>query len=734
MTQKRLAEFDALIGGYYGKSGGSDIETDPRKRVQDLLSSYYGNSAASTHTRVPQPSVSLSLGCDDGEILSQPPQSAQTRRSGINGAQNAVSLDFEEYVIDVSEADSPSVPDAGPPRAPEAARPPAFQSTPTRTPTPPPARDATPPVSLPVSPDTPVSQSASLTPAEADIVSDIQSIIRGQKVYEKDRGLVDRTTAASNDSSGRGAGYPGVSAQPKNGHEIFDRIAQSMQYANMYDLGSVPLENRFAEFDRQEDQRRRGSKKQTGAAQTGAAQGRPVPQAQPAGIDHVRPTTADFVADLDAIKSKSDTSKFSRPFYDTGEHVLAGNGQYADMLRVGKDKSVRLSYGQVISMGDLYETPQELLDADPAELKRLKTLIVRSTTFYEGKKSNKGLDVSNDEWDDTTHGRYLKLAENNYEHFSPPTVAMGSGLTIHGDNRAQWEHYHRLAIEEAQREFLAQPQGVDIFFERALIINAFGDHFLTDAFAAGHLINKEEMIDRFKAAFLKGSDLTSAAERFFDRVAAAAWKGDVAAKFSKLEMYDYPTVHVPWWLGFIPGALPIAGRDVPVPFHPNIDSASRFASVLKEAAKQQPERVGNLIVKALHDFLNEHGVEVANDAGDGAWMLPGDGTLTVGAGSLTASNLAKNLGIMRKAVQQSIDDINSESIRQSNLDLQKYFDGVWRYVPVLTSASQKRLTALIRDYTDPNSQTLVNAAAQIISEQLKSFIKVLVDEHKLKPA
>lgn len=292
MTQKRLAEFDALIGGYYGKSGGSDIETDPRKRVQDLLSSYYGNSAASTHTRVPQPSVSLSLGCDDGEILSQPPQSAQTRRSGINGAQNAVSLDFEEYVIDVSEADSPSVPDAGPPRAPEAARPPAFQSTPTRTPTPPPARDATPPVSLPVSPDTPVSQSASLTPAEADIVSDIQSIIRGQKVYEKDRGLVDRTTAASNDSSGRGAGYPGVSAQPKNGHEIFDRIAQSMQYANMYDLGSVPLENRFAEFDRQEDQRRRGSKKQTGAAQTGAAQGRPVPQAQPAGIDHVRPTTA----------------------------------------------------------------------------------------------------------------------------------------------------------------------------------------------------------------------------------------------------------------------------------------------------------------------------------------------------------------------------------------------------------------------------------------------------------
>jgi hypothetical protein len=740
MNQKRLAEFDALIGSYYGGSGTSDVQTDPRKRVQDLLSTYYGNPGAATKARAQPSSVSLSLGCDDGEILSQPVQSSKKCASMRNGTQTAqsVSLDFEEYVIDVCEAEPPAASDTY--NGPTPAQQPTGQASPapTRAPVAPPAAPQPTPTTqaAPVAPVAPGSVAQSLSAAEADIVNDIQSIIRGQKVYEKERGMVDRSTASSTNAGGseRTAPYAGVSSQPKDGHAIFDRIAQSMQYANAYDLGTVPLENRFAEFDRQEDQRR-AAKKQNGTPKSAAAPARPVSQPAPPAPDPAQPTTADFVADLDTITSQTMTPAYSRPFYDTGEHVLAGNGQYADMLRVGKGQSVRLSYGQIISMGDLYDTADDLLNADPAELNRLKTLIVRNTTFYEGKKSSASQDVSNEEWDDATKGRYLKLAEANYEHFSPPTVAMGSGLkTKHGNNRSQWEHYHRLAIEDAQQEYLAQPSGVDIFFERALIINAFGDHFLTDAFAAGHLLNKDVMIDRFRSAFLKGKDLTSAGSKFFERVADAAWKGDVAAKFSKLEGVEFPTVHAPWWVGLIPGGLPIAGRDVPVPFHPNIDSADRFATVLKGAAKQQPERVGNLMLKALHDHLNTNGIEVTNGAGDGTWMLPGDGSLTVGTGNLTPANLAKNLEIMRKAVQQSIDDINDPSIRANNLNFQKYFDGVWRYVPKLTSASQKQMTALIRDFTDPNSSTLVQAAAEIVTAQLNSFIKLLIDEHKLQPA
>src|SRR5215471_16357028 len=85
MDPKRLADFDSLIGGYYGKNGQ---DTDPRKRVQDLLSTYYGNPAAALPGRSRAPSVSLSLGCDDGEVLSQPVQAKPRPATG-----QAVSLD-----------------------------------------------------------------------------------------------------------------------------------------------------------------------------------------------------------------------------------------------------------------------------------------------------------------------------------------------------------------------------------------------------------------------------------------------------------------------------------------------------------------------------------------------------------------------------------------------------------------------------------------------------------------
>lgn len=742
MEQKHLAEFDAVIGTYYGKSGPGG---DARQRLRDLLSTYYGNPSVALPARARAPSVSLSLGTDDGEVLSQTGQS-NPAANGNGAAGQASPPDLEEYAIDVCGT-APSPPDragrAEPSIQPSASTAPAPQQQPSvaaapRAAAPQPAspRAAEPSAAAPSAaprPAAPAQPGASAPKDEADIVSEIQSIIRGQKTYRKDQGLVDRSLPPTSGAGGNGTPYAGTSGQPGDGHAIFDRIAQSMQFANAYDLGTVELENRFAQFDRQDDQQRHRPPAGNGIAATPSAPAvRPSQSTVPAAT---AADMADFVADLDVIKATPPRPAVSRPFYDTGEHVLAGNGLYAEMLRAGKGLAVQLSYGQVIAMGDLYDTVDDLLEADPAELNRIKTLIARSTAYYEGKRSNAKLDVSNEEWEAVTQGRYLKLAEGNYEHFAPPLVAMRSALKqTHGDNRSQWMTYHRRAIEDAQQRFLAQTAKVSIFFERALVINAFGDHFLTDAFASGHLINKEAMIDRFRSAFYSGSGLSSAGEKFFEKVADRAWTGDLAAKFSKLETVDYPSVHVPWYVAVLPGGLPLAGRDVPVPFHPNIDSVSRFATVLKEAAKQQPQRVGNLIVKALHDYLNRHGIEVTNNAGDGTWVLPGDGTLMVGPGGLTAANLAKNLAIMRRAVQQSIDDINSPSIQVSNLNFQPLFDGVWRHVPQLTSASQKQMTALIRDHTDPASATLVQAAAEIVTAQLDSFVKLLIEEHKLKPA
>jgi hypothetical protein len=268
----------------------------------------------------------------------------------------------------------------------------------------------------------------------------------------------------------------------------------------------------------------------------------------------------------------------------------------------------------------------------------------------------------------------------------------------HGNHKARWEEYHHRALDEARAAGTAPPL-------RALAINAFGDHFLTDAFASGHLVNKDVVIAYFKQGFLHGSDLTSLAEGFFDRVAAAAFTGDVRTKFSRLE-----TSTLPHWHG------------IPVPFHPNINSADRFATLLKEMCRAAPDRVANLAVKAVHDQLNSAGVEVTNGAGDPAWHLTGDGHMT-----------AQSLAVMRRAVQQSVQNITDPALRAT--PYLECFARVWRYTPVLTPASRGAVTLAVREYTDPRSNALVSAAARLIAAQVDTLIDVLVNqEHRLRPA
>ena len=184
--------------------------------------------------------------------------------------------------------------------------------------------------------------------------------------------------------------------------------------------------------------------------------------------------------------------------YDTGEHVLAGGDLYPDQLRVGTGSGVPFSYGQILAMADLYDTVGDLRNASPAELTALKTLIERDTAYYERRG---GSSVSNKEWNDATGERYLDarrrqllalLAAVGARHEPNPTTKP--------DNKSTWERYHEQAIAEMRAIVAANPNASPSPFG-PLTTNAFGDHFLTDAFAAGHLVNKELVLDRFRSTF-----------------------------------------------------------------------------------------------------------------------------------------------------------------------------------------------------------------------------------------
>jgi hypothetical protein len=154
------------------------------------------------------------------------------------------------------------------------------------------------------------------------------------------------------------------------------------------------------------------------------------------------------------------------------------NGDQKRALREG------LTYGEISALaGDIYKNFDAINRAPLIEVIDLIPLIHRSTT-------------STTQFEKTTGGRYLKLAENNADHFSV-------NLPGKATNRDVWKLNHIKAIEAAKKGNANYAWG----------INAAADHFLMDAFCSGHIrVNKgalqSKKLDQIKAKVLHDIDNT----------------------------------------------------------------------------------------------------------------------------------------------------------------------------------------------------------------------------------
>jgi hypothetical protein len=130
---------------------------------------------------------------------------------------------------------------------------------------------------------------------EDDFMSDMHAIINGQKVFDPASGKTIERDKLLNQKPGKTESPAQEQAQPeiKNEHAIFDKIAQSMQYANAYDLGSVDIENRFNDFDsifdmkERSDLQKKKKKEKESLKQDSSGE--------------VIPNSTDFLKDLDTI-------------------------------------------------------------------------------------------------------------------------------------------------------------------------------------------------------------------------------------------------------------------------------------------------------------------------------------------------------------------------------------------------------------------------------------------------
>lgn len=182
--------------------------------------------------------------------------------------------------------------------------------------------------------------------------------------------------------------------------------------------------------------------------------------------------------------------------------------------------------------------------------------------------------------------RYLALAASNDDHFVAPgrsDAATGSGA---GSALAAYRRLHQVALDEARRLGL---QGGDI--SKAMAREAAAQHYLSDAFAAGHLRTPVAEIRRY-------------------------WKARYPAFWEQLQRKVASDT-----------AMALRELSLMIRLLPGRFLQRRTLSELTTRTSQYPElSVGDLVARVFHDWDNTHGLVV-----DGGAVVFGDGHVEDGA-------------------------------------------------------------------------------------------------------
>jgi hypothetical protein len=377
--------------------------------------------------------------------------------------------------------------------------------------------------------------------------------------------------------------------------------------------------------------------------------------------------------------------------YEAGEHAQFG-GSRAISIR-----GVNLTEGEIIALaGDLFRDPNSLLSASAEELTALRDLVRRDKDHYEGKPGVAA--VSNDEWQHATLGRpagqrYMDLAKVNDTHFARPASGKPGP---HGDNQSEWEKWHREALRRTKAAADAGKPGVP---PDAILYNAFAAHFLTDAFSAGHIVNKDDGMARARKEWdtQKFSGWIFKESRFTKAVAAGILRHrEAGPKLAKTELKI------------------IIWDDV---------TPTRFSEFIYQMAARKPELFFNAFARLIHDELNRSikdprgGLEVTNGHGD-IWRLAGDETLSFSKDTLR---------IATKAVEESHQNLETVA-RAPQLDWTKLIKWVWDYTPEPTVSGSAFLESLIKTYTDPKNPKTVTAFVSLAAEQIDTLIGQLKEQ------
>lgn len=378
--------------------------------------------------------------------------------------------------------------------------------------------------------------------------------------------------------------------------------------------------------------------------------------------------------------------------YESGEHAQAGGARKITINGVEFDE------GDVIALGDFYETPDQMQKAPKDELEKLRDLIHRDREHFEGQMGAKA--VSNPEWAKVTEARpkndqYMELAKRNDAHFSPRKTTTGAAGT---DNKSKWEELHGQAVVKVVAHVAGGGKGVP---PDALAVNAFAGHFLTDAFSVGHIVHKDDVMAKAKDMWGKQTETSGTffGESKFTKGVAKKVLGDSTVK--KL----------------------LTGKELKLVAWGEV-TEERFSELIWQMQKKKPDQFFQAFARVVHDELNQSvkdpakGIEVTNDRGD-KWLLAGDETL---------GSSPKTLEMMRAAMEQSVKNLELVAAEPKSPVMTEHFARVWGLIPRPTKSGEERLKNVVDTLTDANKQEAIDAFANLAIVQMPTAISELTGE------
>lgn len=388
--------------------------------------------------------------------------------------------------------------------------------------------------------------------------------------------------------------------------------------------------------------------------------------------------------------------------FEAHEHAGAGDkAAGSGKFTIGEaPNEVVLTSGEVNALADLYGTLDDLKKADHAELLKLRDLVRQQQADPKS--------VSEKAWDEASGGRYTRLNLANSPHFAPSRKPAGSGSTG-PDNRSTWRSYYRAALAQAkeckrlsqigeaatdtgiQNQALAE---AELAKQEAQLQNAFGEHYLMDAFSAGHLFSKQDALDAMQAK-LNGLGKDALAQ-LFNSVATAVWASQ-SATISRYQGKAYWA----WW---------------------DLNSADRFKSVLEGVYEDEDgkEALKSAVVKAAHDKLDTDGVEVRNAFA--TWLLKGDKTL---------ASSPETQHWINEALEASRKDLEIVATTLVGAPDDQLIAGIESYLPEPTAPSAKMIEDLVASVTDPQGAMAASISA-VAGREIDALLSAIEAKGKIR--